>query len=98
MSYRPEWWPHDKDGKPYGVLALCEYVHGITTGQEYPYFPLMLKDAIMSLVWVRDNWKPPISMYDRAVLTLIVRTLNERKPEPKGPPDLICTRPNTANP
>ena len=95
MAYRPEWWPHDYEGLPCSVLTLCEHVHSISTGQEYPYFPGTLDLAVKSLEWVRDNWKPPTSMYDRAVLTLVVRTLAETKPEVDGPPDLIQRRPTT---
>ena len=92
MPYRPEWWPPGEGGGGCSLFVLCDYVHSITTEQLYPYFPGDLDLAVRSLEWARDNWKHPSSMYDRAVLTLVTRTLNERNPKPKGPPDFICTQ------
>lgn len=98
MPYRPEWWPTREDGSPSGILDLCEYVHGITTDQVYPYFPGTRDLAIRALEHARDNWKNPSSMYDDAVRRLVIRTLNERKPKVETPPDCIRVAVPRANP
>lgn len=88
QGYRPEFWPVATHGGPVGVAEICSIIHEITNGT-MEYFPGSLDNWIQCLEWLRDNWKHPSSMWDRALLTLVIRTLNERKPKPTTPPDLI---------
>lgn len=91
--YRPEWWPKDINGGPLGVAELCSLVHAIHTGSAHPSFSPDAEELwVRCLEWMRDNWKYPSSMWERALLALVVRTLTERKPPPSGPPDIICRR------
>lgn len=96
MSYRPEWWPEKPNGDypsvPYGLFELCDIVHADSTGQlagHESIRPQIIASYVRALEHVRDNWKEPSSMYERAVRTLVVRTLNERKPKVDTPPDCI---------
>lgn len=89
-GYRPSWWPTGDDGSsPLGVLEIALDLHMQTVGSCDCMTDAEVDEAVRCLEWVRDHWKKPTSMFDRAVLLLIVRALNERKSTPTGAPDLI---------
>ena len=98
MSYRPDFWP--ESGGTFigtlGVLDMSLALHMDATGASDCLKPEDRERYIKCLQWLMDNWKPYQSMYDRAVHTLVHRTLAEQRAKdrgPLGPPDLICTRP-----
>ena len=91
MEYRPDFWPRNEAEEWMSVLEMCDVVHQATRSN-YGHFVEDIDLYVRCLEWLRDNWKHPTSMWDRALLTLVVRTLNERLPEPKGPPDIICRK------
>lgn len=95
MSYRPDWWPnHDgyENKSPYSVLEIVDQLHAANTGAS-DLAPEWCAELERALVWFRENMKkPPWTMWDRALETLVHRTLMERKPKAEGPPDLIQRR------
>lgn len=89
-EYRPDWWPPDTT---IGVLDMALALHMSHTGASDPLPDSTEALYLKCLNWLRDNWNTTgESMFDRAVLTLINRTIAERRSSPDGPPDLICSR------
>lgn len=98
-GYRPDFWPasHGTFVGTLGVLDMSLALHMDATGASDCLRPEDKDLYIQCLQWLMDNWQNPSSMYDRAVQTLVHRTLAEQRSKdrgPLGPPDLICTRPS----
>ena len=92
-AYRPEWWPGaNRNGLARGVLDLCDYLHNVARGSETEPDPEQVALYLRALNWLRDNWRHPSSMWERGLLTLVIRTLDEHAPKSEGPPDIVCRR------
>jgi hypothetical protein len=85
QEYRPPFWPGN-DGKlpvmggPVGVLDLCAMLHESHTGSAPDHAKEVVDNAIRCLEWLHDNWQMPSSLWDRAMLVRLIRTLAEREP------------------
>jgi hypothetical protein len=80
-----------------GVLDMSLALHMDATGASDCLKPEDKALYTRCLAWLLDNWQNPSSMYDRAVQTLVHRTLSEQRAKDIadiGQPDFICTRPS----
>jgi len=95
-GYRPSWWPpapHDPRRGGITILTLIEILHEQTTGSADAITPELISEYEMALAHAIKTWRNPSTMWERALQTLAVRTLNERKSDPETPPDIVCTKP-----
>ncbi len=76
-GYRPDFWPTDANGGPTGVAEVCSNLHETITGSCCTHFPDNVPLFVRCLAWLRDNFHAPFSDWDRALLCLVVQTLNE---------------------
>lgn len=95
FGYRPGWWPAGARPAchgPYTLLQMIEALHEQTNGTAEAIAPEIISEYEMCIAYAIKHWKHPSSMWERALLTLAVRTLAERKADPETPPDIVCTR------
>lgn len=94
--YRPSWWPpapHYPRRGGITILTLIEILHEQTTGSADAITPELISEYEMALAHAIKTWRNPSTMWERALQTLAVRTLNERKATPETPPDIVCVKP-----
>ena len=94
VGYRPAWWPvRGENRNIVGVLYICQALHEDHTGSSDPLGDEERRLFLRCLEWVLEHWKQTTCAYDNGVGILVRRTLNERKPKPLEPPDIVCRTP-----
>lgn len=96
-AYRPSWWAPEPPNHARGgirLLTLIGILHEQTTGSTDAIAPELIAEYEMDLAYAIKTWKNPSTMWERALLTLAVRTLAERKATPETPPDIVCCKSN----
>jgi hypothetical protein len=76
--YRPEFWPKDKAGGPFGVLDMALELHMNHVGSSDCLRSDDRETYIACLQWLLSNWSVSTNKFDYAVRELVVETLKEQ--------------------